>query len=405
MKQIQGEKLMDREYILGEVAPKIVELITRHIRNDAERKLNWRYVKKEIEPELAELIGLDPSWPVKAYELVQFDLDEDQGLCLLNYTKGAHNVLHDIDGGAGWTPVMRQLRGLLYTYGAPGDTDAIRLVSCGFEKFFNRGEVFETRDENLPLDSPILLRSKEDGAMVEYFEHQGKTSATTRGRINTLYVEPSVELFGQETLPSAKRVAARFGVDLLCLVTEFIHPMSRVHVDYDGWKGIYLLAGYDTAGRKLDHAVLRRLYEACDDLAHLRLPQERVATLREMREEVKDRTVHNTEGWVAHVGNMLVKLKYESYIGLMVAEKLSYRYVMNQMVNGRCQKMFHTLPEELREHAWFMVQELKDTVVANDTYWGLYEFHNENERGRDSFRQVCRDFWRHLETPIRQGRI
>ena len=394
---------MNREHILANVAPQIVALITKHIRTDAERRLNWRHVKKEIEPELSRLIGLKPEWPVKAYELVQFDLDENQGLCLLNYTKGAHNILHDIDSGEGWTPVMRQLRGLLFTYGRPGKLDDIRLVSCGFEKFFNRGEVPDTRDENLPMESPVLIRSKEDGAMVEYFEHAGMTSATTRGRINTLYVAPAVELFGSGTLQAAKATARTFDVDLLCLVTEFIHPMSKVHVDYDGWKGIYLLAAYDTAGRKLEHPVLRRLYEECEALQCLRLPEERVVTLGELCKEMKDRSIHNREGWVAHVGNALVKFKYETHIGLMVAEKLSYRYVMNQMVNGRCQRMFQTLPEELRERAWFMVEELKDTVVASDTYWKLYDFHGPQERGRDSFRQVCRNFWKEMEVPIRQG--
>ena len=394
---------MNREQILQEVAPQIVALITKHIRTDADRRLHWRHVKKEIEPELAKLIGLKPDWPVKAYELVQFDLDEDQGPCLLNYTKGAHNILHDVDSGEGWTPVMRQLRGLLFTYGRPGEMDDIRLVSCGFEKFFNRGEVPDTRDENLPMDSPVLIRSKEDGAMVEYFEHRGVTSATTRGRINTLYVDPAVKLFGEGVLQDAKATAHTFDVDLLCLVTEFIHPMSKVHVDYDKWKGIYLLAGYDTLGRKLDHAVLRRLYEECSALHHLRLPEERVVTLGELCREMKDRSIHNREGWVAHVGDALVKFKYETHIGLMVAEKLSYRYVMNQLINGRCERMFQTLPEELREHAWFMVEELKDTVIGSDTYWPLYQFHNEQERGVDSFRQVCRDFWRQMEPSIRQG--
>lgn len=402
---MKGADTMDREYILSNVAPRIVELITSHIRTTADRKERWRYVKKEIEPQLAELIGLDPDWPVKAYQLVQFDIDESRGLCLLNYTPGAHNILHDIDEGNGWTLVMRQLRGLLFSFGEVGDSSAIQLVSCGFEKFFNRGEVPETRDENLPFDSPILLRAKEDGAMVEFFEHQGTISATTRGRINTLYVEPAIDLFGQQTLELAKRSASALGVDLLCIVTEFIHPMSKVYVEYNDWHGIYLLAAYDTSGRKVPNELLKRLYDSCEALGHLRFPEERVTTLRHMATELKDRTIINREGWVAHVGDMLVKLKYETYIGLMVAEKLSYRYVMSQMINGRCQYMFQTLPEELREHAWFMVQELKDTVTANDSYWSLYSFHSEQERGRDSFRQICRNFWRELETPIRSGNI
>ena len=79
---------------------------------------------------------------------------------LLHWMSRDHNILHDIDSGEGWTPVMRQLRGLLFTYGRPGKLDDIRLVSCGFEKFFNRGEVPDTRDENLPMESPVLIRSR-----------------------------------------------------------------------------------------------------------------------------------------------------------------------------------------------------------------------------------------------------
>jgi len=394
---------VDREQVLSDVAPKLVALITSRIRTTQQRREDWRYVKKEIEPELARLLGVDADWPVKAYQLLAFDLDEERQLCLLNYTPGAHNVLHDVANGEGWTSQLKQMRGLLFSFGEPGRVDQCKLVSCGFEKFFNRDEVPSTMTENLPMDEPFLVRRKEDGAMVEFFEHGGEVSATTRGRIVTPYVQPALDLFGESTFYSAQRVARGFGVDLLSLVVEFIHPISKVHVDYDGWSGLYLLAAYDTDGRKVDHRILHAIRTNSELNLQTRMPHERAVTLRALIKEMGDRGIHNTEGWVASVKDELIKFKYETYIGMMVAEKLSYRYVMNQMRNGRCQRMFHCLPEELREEAWFMVKQLEDMVQMSTTYKPLYTLHGEREKGRDSFRQICREFWKELSSDIQAG--
>ena len=124
------------------------------------------------------------------------------------------------------------------------------------------------------------------------------------------------------------------------------------------------------------------------------MPEERLMSLHELLDEVKDRSVTNNEGWVATVGDRLVKFKYETYIGMMVQSKLSYKYVMRCLQNDRAEKMFMTLPEEVRETADKMVEDVVSLCKRISDYKPLYNFYSENEGGRDYYRAVCREFWR-----------
>ena len=116
-------------------------------------------------------------------------------------------------------------------------------------------------------------------------------------------------------------------------------------------------------------------------------------TIHEIVAEVEDRSVHNNEGWVASIGDRLVKFKYETYIGMMVESKLSYKYIMNCMKNDRLDKMLSTLPEEIREVAYKMVGDVKKKTNRSG-YQSLYTLYNEKEGGNAYFKTVCREYWR-----------
>ncbi len=103
--------------------------------------------------------------------------------------------------------------------------------------------------------------------------------------------------------------------------------------------------------------------------------------------------VQNNEGWVASIGDRLVKFKYETYIGMMVESKLSYKYIMNCMKNDRLDKMLMTLPEEVRDVAYNMVNEVKNKTNRQG-YQSLYTLYNDNEGGNAYFKTVCREYWR-----------
>jgi hypothetical protein len=177
----------------------------------------------------------------------------------------------------------------------------------------------------------------------------------------------------------------------MSVVVELVHPDTEVHVDYEGKHQLFLLAAYDKNGAKLPLEDIEYIAEEMNDV--FTLPNAKNMTIHEIVAEVKDRSVHNNEGWVASIGDRLVKFKYETYIGMMVESKLSYKYIMNCMKNDRLDKMLSTLPEEIREVAYEMVEDVKKKTNRSG-YQALYTLYNEKEGGNAYFKTVCREYWR-----------
>ena len=380
--------------------PQLVALITREITNREDKKANWASFKKQHDQELCELLGVDPAWGLKAGTLIGFDIDPDRKLILLNYSASAHNLLHEIEDG--WSPVLRQMRGLVYAYETPGKTEGVKLVSRGFEKFFNQSELPETSMDVLAKSAGstgLLCTAKEDGHMIEYFMHNRKLCTTTRGRLGTPSAEAALDMIQRSTFMKAQIITKRFGKDLMSLVCEFVHPMTRVHVDYGDEKKLFLLEAYDKngncIGRDAISAIADELFE------NFTLPTSRVMTLSELDQEINNRDVHNREGWVAQIpspegGFRRVKFKYIAYIGEMVKSKLSYKYLMNCIKNERLDYMLITLPEEIRAVAYSMVDDIVQRTTP-DGYESLYQLYSPSEGGVDYYRTVCRTYWRYID--------
>ena len=183
--------------------------------------------------------------------------------------------------------------------------------------------------------------------MLQYFIHDDDLCATTRGRLETQYVDAALGLFDTKSFLAARHACKSFGEDLMTVVVELVHPISRGYshmVDYGDEKSIYLLAVY----------------------------------------------------YVSSI-NFITKFKYINYIGEMVKSKLGYKYLMNCMINDRLDKMLITLPEEIRDVAYGMVDHLK-RISHSSSYKALYILHDDNEGGVDYFRTVCRNYWRWVQT-------
>ena len=200
-----------------------------------------------------------------------------------------------------------------------------------------------------------MCRGKSDGHMIEYFMTGKSLTATTRGKFGTASSVVALDMFDRSQFIKTSTVAKTLGRDLMTIVVELVHPNTEVHVNYEGKEELHLLAAYDTAGNMFE---LEELHELADQTGFFVMPEERLMTLHELLEEIRDRSVTNNEGWVATVGDRLVKFKYETYIGMMVQSKLSYKYVMRCLQNDRAEKMFMTLPEEVRETADKMVEDV-----------------------------------------------
>ena len=184
-------------------------------------------------------------------------------------------------------------------------------------------------------------------------------------------------------------------------VTELITPNTEVHVDYSGEETLYLLAAFDKSGNKVHDSILSDIVGAMPET--FRLPITVSMTLDEVLENVTDRTIENKEGWVVDFFGKLVKFKYETYIGRMVASKLSYKYIMRCLQNDRHEKMMSTLPEEIREISNIMTLEVMDKILEcqeEASYAPLYDLHSQLDGGRDYFRTVCREFYREYASKI-----
>ena len=76
---------------------------------------------------------------------------------------------------------------------------------------------------------------------------------------------------------------------------------------------------------------------------------------------------------------------------------------MNCMRNDRLDKMLFTLPEEIREEAYRMVDDVKaasDRAIRAGTYKPLYDLYTaEMEGSKGYFTQVRRTYWREHVIP------
>jgi len=372
----------------------LVSAITTDIRSRDEKKLKWAEFKKENNDLLRNLLGLQEDADVKAGDLVGFDIHPEENLILLNYTSQAHNILHEIDGG--WTPVLRSMRGLVYCFG--NSMQDIKLVSRGFDKFFNQSELPETSIESLKSrcgDKKLICREKADGHMVECFLHKDRLFTTTRGKFGTLSAKQTLEMMNRSHWIKADLIGRKLKTNLMTIVVELITPESEVHVDYEGEETLCLLAAYDLEGRKIHDKFLNYIHESMPDI--FSIPEVSYMTLSEVIENIQDRSIHNREGWVVDCCGMLVKFKYENYIGKMVASKLSYKYIMRCLQKNRLEKMVSTLPEEIREISSIMVSEIEQKVEECkevNSHLPLYDLHSQLDGGESYFRTICREFWK-----------
>ena len=402
MKNFRTHQTMEESIFLDVEFPKLVARITSEMTTREDKKNRWRHLKKQWNDELNSILGINPKWGVKAGNLFSFDLDARRKLVLFNYTPQAHNVLHDVAGGDGWTTSLRLMRGLVSSYETPGEVSGVKLASRSFRKFFNRDEVPSSETEfihKVAGPDPVMMQRKEDGAMLQYFIHNDQLCATTRGRLETPYVDAALGLLDRKSFDAAAHACNLFGYSLMTVVVELVHPISRVHVDYGNEESVYLLAAYDTGGNEIPSDVLERIIMKVREVGNtsIVLPERKMMTVSEVIDEINRRDVHNNEGWVACIGTgkdaQRIKFKYVNYIGEMVKSKLSYKYLMNCMVNERLDKMLITLPEEIRDVAYRMVDKIKHLSNSN-SYKALYVLHGDQEGSVEYFRTVCRKYYR-----------
>lgn len=371
-----------------------VELITTRggIRNNSDKKEKWASFKRENESIIRKLLNITPDLKDNPCNVISFDIDEEKDLLLLNYTSQAHNVLHVYDKG--WSSELKLCRGLVFSF-----KDNIKLVSRGFEKFFNANETRRSLYEELISKyndkTKFNAYEKIDGHMIEYFEYDNDLCATTRGKFNTASAQESLSLMTKEEWLKCKSYLKRkYDIELMTIVCELVTPSSKVLVDYFNKENIYILALYDIKGNKIDYKYLE---EIASLIKNAKVPETKTFSMIEMFQEVARRDVDNHEGWVLDLNGVLLKFKYNNYIGMMVSNKMCYKYLMQTMLNQTTTKMVSTLSKEKVDEVSILLSNINiktEECKKQLCYKPLYSLWSDDEGSLNYFRLVCRKFYR-----------
>ncbi len=352
-------------------------------------KTGYREWRKKHESFMEKCFGYERGDKMPSVTaLVSAFFHPTQPLIGLNYTPVAHNTLHAFP--AGWTPALRLCRGIIF------DRDG-ELVAKPFEKFFNHGEHPETTD--LP-DEPFTATVKHDGHLGIIFWYRGAWRITTRGDFESRTSKVGAEMLKRYALEG------RWDERLPCgdnLLVEIIHPSTRVHLRYRGSRFILIGAFQRDTLRDLDHDELAALGKK------LRLPvTERWSggSISDLAALTRDLSVRNREGFVVRFRSGLrVKFKFATYINLMVAEKLSYAYVMNRLLAGNLEKMTVNLPEEVLAAARRMTEDVLRAAdmpgTEKERRQYLYRLVPEKE-STQYFRGICRKLLKKLDAERRR---
>lgn len=289
-----------------------------------------------------------------------------------NYSQVAHNTLYKFPDG--WTFPLRQCRGIVFDH-------ASHLAAKPFTKFFNHGEHPET--SNLP-DGPFLALEKHDGHLGIIFNYGHELHVITRGSFTYKSAKIAQAMMA---LNPARKQWSRIIDGHLTVLVEIIHPETHVIRNYDE-PGLVLLGAFDhQAFCEYDYAELTRLgKKLCLPVASV----VKFSSLAELGHHMTE-NVENREGfviWYEKTG-LRAKFKYQTYIGRMVAEKLSYPYIMRQIMNRSWSEKMDMLAEEVLPAAHYMVDKLEEGRKLGVEALYLLE---EEERRTSNYRKLCREF-------------
>jgi len=308
----------------------------------------------------------------KASALVQPFFHPTQPFIGWNYSKVAHNTLYKFPDG--WTLPIRQCRGLVMSRRG-------KLLAKPLAKFFNQGEHPETR--NLPNEFPLALE-KHDGHLGILFRYEGHLHATTRG---TFTYKSARIARGMIAKNPARNRWSKYLPDGLTVLVEIIHPETHVIRTYDE-PGLVLIAAIENDTlREYFYAELLELGERLNLRVAAVVPFDSITELSHHMTE----NVENREGFVLWYedSGLRVKFKYQTYIGKMVAAKLSYPYIIRQLLNGSWAAKMDMLAEEILPAARDMRARIEEGRKAGAESLFLLE---SDERRTSEYRKLCREF-------------
>lgn len=324
-------------------------LVGANVRSAAD----WHGWRHNIEEPMAEGFGYvrEDGMP-SITTLVKPFFHPTLGLVGLNYTQVAHLTLHRF--AKGWTDPLRLCRGIVFDRKA-------NLLAFPFPKFFNYGEHEETRGE-LSDSWPREATDKKDGHLGIIFRYRGRLIATTRGSFVSASSRIANEMLAVKSRQRWKSIVPEDHT----VLAEIIHPQTKVILDYGRRRGFELIGCYNNdTFADMNHAELAEL------ASKLKIPVTELvpfASIDELKKRVQEKKFENREGYVVRFtkpdgSTLRVKFKCAGYLGKMLEDKLTYRYLMTRLLEGNLDKTLAGKPDEVEQEARRMAAKL---MAVND---------------------------------------
>ena len=252
-----------------------------------------------------------------------------------------------------WNEVTRASRGIILS------KTTGKIVALPFPKFFNTGEMIETRIENLP-DEPYTVSKKMDGSLGIIYHHDGEWRVATRGSFSSDQAQEGKkmldELYDMSEVPTE-----------LTLLTEIIYPENKIVANYGDERKLVLLSAVNIETQKETDRKTHEL--VCRD-SGMELVEEYNYTIKEMI-ELQKTLPKDEEGFVVRFESGLrIKMKGAEYcrIHKMIAQ-MSPLSFWESMEQGKVNiDYLQELPEEYRTEAEELTEalELKFSQIKAD---------------------------------------
>lgn len=239
-----------------------------------------------------------------------------------------------------WDEVTLNARGTVY------EISTGNVVAKAFGKFFNWGELPETKQNELIHELHFEVNEKLDGSMILLYYYDNEWRTNTRGS------------FTSDQAVKAKELLSKYNTESLdpelTYILEVIYPENRIVVDYGNDEKLVLLAIYDRNGT-----------EFSIDRDDHNFPKAKIFRFEDIQ-SVIDHTKtlpYNEEGYVVRVSRngFRVKFKGDEYVKMhRIVTGTSPLTLWESMTNGKVSKeLLISIPEEFRDTYESMSKELE----------------------------------------------
>lgn len=243
-----------------------------------------------------------------------------------------------------WNEITRNSRGIIF------ERDTGKIVALPFPKFFNIGEMPETRLENLP-NEPYKVTEKMDGSLGIVYHYNDDWHVATRGSFTSDQAKRGKEILDTQYDMSAVK-------ESITLLVEIIYPENKIVANYGEQTKLVLLAMSD---RDKQFEYSRESVEFIGKVTEMPVVKEYDYTIEEMI-ELQKTLPKDEEGFVVRFESGLrVKIKGEEYLRIhKMISHMSPISFWQSMKDGKVDvKYLEELPEEYRKEADLIKSKLE----------------------------------------------